>query len=114
VTVAFGVRNFEHLEMGLREINRILRPGGVFIVLEFSTPRAFPFRQVYHFYSHYVLPIIGRLVSKDTRAYTYLPESVSQFPDGDNFKRILAQAGFKDTTCRQLTFGIASIYTGRK
>lgn len=112
--VAFGVRNFEHLEIGLLEINRVLRPGGLFIVLEFSTPHAFPFRQVYHFYSHYVLPFIGRMISKDTRAYTYLPESVSQFPDGDNFKRILAQAGFKDTTCRQLTFGIASIYTGRK
>lgn len=113
-TVAFGVRNFENLDKGIKEIHRVLRPGGVFIVLEFSTPQAFPFRQLYHFYSHYVLPVIGRLISKDTRAYTYLPESVSQFPYGENFTRILRDAGFKDTSCRQLTFGIASIYTGRK
>jgi demethylmenaquinone methyltransferase / 2-methoxy-6-polyprenyl-1,4-benzoquinol methylase len=114
VTVAFGVRNFENLVKGLKEIHRVLKPGGLFIVLEFSKPRSFPFKQLYHFYSHYVLPIIGRLISRDARAYTYLPESVSEFPFGENFMRILDEAGFNNTTCRPLTLGIASIYTGRK
>lgn len=114
VTVAFGVRNFENLEKGLQEIYRVLKPGGMVVILEFSRPRRFPFRQVYNFYFKIVLPRVGRIVSNDKVAYTYLPESVEAFPDGEDFVRILKNTGFKDTACKPLTFGISSIYTGRK
>ena len=112
--VAFGVRNFENLEKGLLEIFRVLKPGAMLVVLEFSRPRGFPFRQVFNFYFKAVLPKIGRVISKDDAAYTYLPESVEAFPDGDDFVGILKKIGFKDTAWKPLTFGISSIYTGRK
>lgn len=114
VTVAFGVRNFENLHQGLSEIWRVLKPGGTLVVLEFSRPRHFPFKQMYNFYFKAILPRIGRLVSKDKSAYTYLPESVQAFPDGEAFQNILKGIGFKDTACKTLTFGISSIYTARK
>lgn len=114
VTVAFGVRNFENLEKGLSEIYRVLRPGAILVVLEFSRPRKFPFRQIYNFYFKGILPKIGQLISKDKSAYTYLPQSVEAFPDGEAFENILKTIGFKDTACRSLTFGISSIYTARK
>lgn len=114
VTVAFGVRNFENLEKGLREIFRVLKPGGKVVVLEFSRPRKFPFKQVYSFYFKAILPKIGRFVSSDKAAYTYLPESVEAFPDGEDFLRILNLVGFKRTQCKALTFGISSIYSGTK
>jgi demethylmenaquinone methyltransferase / 2-methoxy-6-polyprenyl-1,4-benzoquinol methylase len=114
VTVAFGVRNFENLEKGLREIFRVLRPGGKLIVLEFSRPRTFPMKQAYSFYFKVILPRIGRFVSSDKSAYTYLPESVDAFPDGANFLRILENVGFKNTQCKALTFGISSIYSATK
>jgi demethylmenaquinone methyltransferase/2-methoxy-6-polyprenyl-1,4-benzoquinol methylase len=114
VTVAFGVRNFENLEKGLREIYRVLKPGGMVVILEFSKPRKFPVRQLYNFYFKIVLPRIGRVVSSDKAAYTYLPESVEAFPDGEDFKKILNDIGFKDTACKFLTLGISSIYTGQK
>jgi demethylmenaquinone methyltransferase/2-methoxy-6-polyprenyl-1,4-benzoquinol methylase len=114
VTVGFGVRNFENLEKGLREIYRVLKPDAMLVVLEFSRPRKFPFRQLYNFYFKVILPKIGRLISKDKSAYTYLPASVEAFPDGKDFENILRQTGFKNTTCRPLTFGISSIYTARK
>lgn len=114
VTVAFGVRNFENLRKGLTEIYRVLKPGGNIVVLEFSKPPGFPFRQVYSFYFNTILPKLGRLISKDPAAYTYLPESVKAFPDGKDFIGILQGVGFKNTTCRALTFGISSIYTGQK
>jgi demethylmenaquinone methyltransferase/2-methoxy-6-polyprenyl-1,4-benzoquinol methylase len=114
VTVGFGVRNFENLESGLREIRRVMKPGALLVVLEFSRPRKFPFRQLYRFYFKLILPKIGRLISKDRSAYTYLPESVEAFPDGADFENILKKVGFKETTCRPLTFGISSIYTAQK
>lgn len=110
ITVGFGVRNFEHLEKGLSEFHRVLRKGGIACILEFSKPKKFPIKQLYRFYSYYVLPIWGRLISKDQRAYTYLPESVSAFPDGDEFISILKNVGFDSVKEYRLTFGIATIY----
>ncbi|MCS6929530.1 MAG: bifunctional demethylmenaquinone methyltransferase/2-methoxy-6-polyprenyl-1,4-benzoquinol methylase UbiE [Saprospiraceae bacterium] len=114
VTVAFGVRNFEHLEKGLAEIRRVLRPKGRVIILEFSHPTVAPFKQIYHLYFKYVLPVVGRLTSGDQRAYTYLYESVQAFPQGNEFLDILNKTGFKHLQCEQLTLGICSIYTGVK
>ncbi len=114
VIVAFGVRNFENLEKGLSEMNRVLRPGGRAIILEFSKPTVFPFKQLYNFYFRWILPKIGKVVSKDNAAYTYLPESVNEFPFGDDFLRILEKTGYKNTKCKPLTLGISSIYVGEK
>ncbi|GAL83023.1 demethylmenaquinone methyltransferase [Sporocytophaga myxococcoides] len=114
VTVAFGVRNFEHLEKGLSEIFRVLKPGGEVMILEFSQPEKFPFKQLYSFYSKQILPLIGRLVSRDKAAYTYLPESVKKFPYGKEFVSILNRIGFKSATCQSLSLGIASIYVAKK
>lgn len=114
VTVGFGVRNFENLQKGLKEINRVMKPGAKLVILEFSRPRRFPFKQGYNFYFKFVLPKIGRWVSRDKSAYTYLPESVEAFPDGDKFLAILHETGFKNTACKSLTFGVSSIYTAQK
>ena len=114
VTVAYGVRNFENLEWGLADIYRVLKPGGKAVILEFSKPRVFPVKQFYRFYFNYITPGIGKLFSKDARAYTYLPESVAAFPDGKTFTALMDKAGYKNTKCRPLAFGICSIYTGVK
>jgi demethylmenaquinone methyltransferase/2-methoxy-6-polyprenyl-1,4-benzoquinol methylase len=113
-TAAFGVRNFENLEKGLTEMLRVLKPGGTSIILEFSKPTAFPVKQLYNFYFNYMLPGIGKLVSKDSSAYTYLPESVDAFPDGKKFVSILTKVGYKDIKEIRLMFGIASIYKSNK
>ncbi|MBL6447243.1 bifunctional demethylmenaquinone methyltransferase/2-methoxy-6-polyprenyl-1,4-benzoquinol methylase UbiE [Fulvivirga sp. 29W222] len=112
--VSFGVRNFEDLEKGLADMYRVLKPGGKTVILEFSRPSKFPFKNIYNFYFKAILPKIGRLVSKDKAAYTYLPESVQAFPDGERFLEILEKVGFKNTQCKALTFGVSSIYTGVK
>ncbi|HOO84016.1 MAG TPA: bifunctional demethylmenaquinone methyltransferase/2-methoxy-6-polyprenyl-1,4-benzoquinol methylase UbiE [Prolixibacteraceae bacterium] len=112
--VAFGVRNFEDLEKGLFEINRVLKPNAPFCVLEFSKPQHFPVKQLYGFYSYYLLPKIGRLISNDKRAYTYLPESISEFPHGDGFLEILKKCNFENTRLKRLSFGIATLYIGEK
>lgn len=114
VIVAFGVRNFENLEKGLAEILRVLRPNGRAVVLEFSKPTSFPMKQFYSFYFNSILPRIGKTVSQDSSAYTYLPESVQAFPDGQNFVSILSKLGYKNATCQPLTFGISSLYTATK
>lgn len=114
VIVSFGVRNFENLEKGLSDMYRVLKPGGKTVIVEFSQPEKFPMKQGYNFYFKYILPQIGKLISKDNDAYTYLPESVQAFPYGKEFVRILEKVGFKNTTCKSLTFGISSIYVGEK
>jgi len=114
VTVAFGVRNFEHLEVGLSEIMRVLKPGAIIAILEFSKPSSFPFKNIYQFYFKYILPKVGNWISKDNAAYTYLPESVQNFPQGMDFLLILEKIGFKNCQCTALTFGISSIYTAQK
>ncbi|MCX6352807.1 MAG: bifunctional demethylmenaquinone methyltransferase/2-methoxy-6-polyprenyl-1,4-benzoquinol methylase UbiE [Bacteroidetes bacterium] len=114
ITVAFGVRNFENLEKGLAEMYRVLKPDGIAIVLEFSQPQNFIFKNIYYLYFNFVLPNIGKLVSKNINAYSYLPKSVKEFPFGEKFVGILNKQNFKETSCTPLTFGICSIYTGRK
>jgi demethylmenaquinone methyltransferase / 2-methoxy-6-polyprenyl-1,4-benzoquinol methylase len=114
IIVAFGVRNFEDLQKGLAEMLRVLKPGGRVVVLEFSKPTAWYFKPLYHFYFKFVTPAIGKAFSKDSEAYSYLPESVKAFPDGKDFTNILDQLGYKNTSCRPLTFGISSLYSGTK
>ena len=114
VTASFGVRNFEHLERGLGEMYRVLRPGGKLVVLEFSRITVAPLRWLFNIYFGKIMPLIGRLQSKDPRAYSYLFESVQAFPSGKDFTAILDGLGYKNTECKPLTFGIASIYTAEK
>jgi demethylmenaquinone methyltransferase/2-methoxy-6-polyprenyl-1,4-benzoquinol methylase len=114
LTVGFGVRNFENLEKGLGEMLRVVRPGGKLIILEFSKPKKFPIKQLFAFYSKNIIPILGKSISKDSNAYTYLPESVAAFPEGKNFENILAKVGFKDISSTLVSGGIATIYAGTK
>lgn len=114
ITVGFGVRNFENLEKGLENMLRVLKPGGQICVLEFSYPRNFPIKQLYHFYFKYITPTIGKIFSKDTRAYSYLPESVKAFPDNERFTTILEKVGYQKATFKPLSFGIAAIYLAEK
>lgn len=114
LTVAFGVRNFENLDAGLKEMNRVLKSGGLCVVLEFTMPSLFPFKQLYGFYFKNILPLIGRMVSKDTSAYTYLPESVKAFPQNQQFINRMEVAGFTQNKFQTLSLGIAAIYTGFK
>lgn len=113
-TVGFGVRNFENLDAGLKEINRVLKPGAMLVVLEFSKPRVFPVKQIYNFYFNAILPFWGRYISRNQTAYSYLPESVRHFPDGDAFLQKMSAAGFRNVNSQSLSFGICSIYTGTK
>jgi demethylmenaquinone methyltransferase/2-methoxy-6-polyprenyl-1,4-benzoquinol methylase len=112
--VAFGARNFEDLDKGLSEMNRVLRKDGKIVVLEFSRPQIFPMKQFYFFYFKHILPMVGRLISKDKEAYQYLPDTVMRFPEGKDFILRLRNAGFASVEEQRLTFGIATIYTGVK
>ncbi len=114
ITVGFGVRNFEDLDKGLQEIHRVLKTNGIFVVLETSQPEKFPIKQFFNFYSKFIIPTIGKLFSKDKRAYTYLPQSAAIFPYGEKFNNILEKNGFNNATNKPLTFGVASIYTATK
>jgi len=114
ITVAFGVRNYENLEKGLTDMFRVLKPGGKVVILEFSKPRVFPIKQFYNFYFKHILPSIGKLFSKDKKAYAYLEESVQAFPDGKDFTTLMEKIGYQHTKHRSLTFGISAIYTGVK
>lgn len=114
VTVAFGVRNYENLKLGLSEMFRVMKPGGHVVIIEFSQPTAFPVKQLYNFYSRAILPRIGKMISKDKAAYEYLPESVSVFPYGQQFLDIMNDVGFTETKAIPLTLGISSIYWGSK
>lgn len=114
VMCAYGVRNFEHLEAGLTEMCRVLHPGGKVVILEFSHPTNLVVKSLYHFYFRYILPTLGKLLSKHSTAYTYLPESVMAFPEGRRFCEILEHCGFKNAKARPLTFGVTTLYTAEK
>ena len=114
VIVSFGVRNFENLQKGLSDMFRVTKPGGYCLILEFSNPRSFPMKQLYTFYSKYCLPFLGKMISKDPSAYTYLPESVKAFPDGPDFIQIFKSTGYSETKWIPMTGGICSIYIGQK
>jgi demethylmenaquinone methyltransferase/2-methoxy-6-polyprenyl-1,4-benzoquinol methylase len=114
ITVAFGVRNFETLDKGLSEILRVLKPGGIFVILETSVPEKFPFKQGYSFYSKNILPLIGKMFSKDDSAYQYLSDSASVFPYGEVLNNILRKIGFVNVKALPQTFGVATIYSASK
>jgi len=113
-TVGFGVRNFENLETGLSEMLRVLKLGGKGVILEFSKPKKFPVKQSFNFYSKYIIPKIGRSISKDKAAYSYLPESVAAFPEGADFIAIMEKVGYTDIQYKLVSGGIATIYIGTK
>jgi demethylmenaquinone methyltransferase/2-methoxy-6-polyprenyl-1,4-benzoquinol methylase len=114
ITVGFGVRNYENLEKGLGEMLRVLKPGGQAVILEFSKPKAFPVKQLFGFYSKILIPLFGKYISKDERAYTYLPESVAAFPEGTDMMNVLQKVGYHAHKQIRLSGGIASIYIGQK
>lgn len=114
VTVAFGVRNFEDLDKGLQEISRVLIPGGHLVILELSAPERFPMKQLYALYSKIVIPTLGKLLSKDRNAYTYLPQSIKAFPQGEAMTDIIRKAGFSQVTFQRLTLGICTLYFATK
>ncbi|MDX1445828.1 bifunctional demethylmenaquinone methyltransferase/2-methoxy-6-polyprenyl-1,4-benzoquinol methylase UbiE [Lishizhenia sp.] len=114
LTVGFGVRNYENLEKGLSEMLRVIRKDGMAVILEFSKPKKFPVKQSFNFYSKNIIPLLGKSISKDSSAYTYLPESVAAFPEGQDFIDILEKVGYKDVTATLVSGGIATIYVGRK
>ena len=114
VTAAFGIRNFADLDKGLSEMCRVLKPGGHLSIVELTTPVSFPMRQLFHLYSHTVLPVYGRLISKDQSAYSYLTKTIEAFPQGERMVEILQKAGFSEASFKRLTFGICTMYFATK
>ena len=114
VTAAFGVRNFENIEQGIAEMYRVLKPGGHLVILELTTPERFPMKQLFSIYSKIVIPLLGKLLSKDNSAYRYLPDTIKVFPQGEIMKGVLSKAGFGEVSFKRLTFGICTLYTATK
>ena len=114
VTAAFGIRNFADLDQGVREMCRVLKEGGHLSIVELTTPVSFPMRQLFHVYAHTVLPLYGRLISKDTSAYAYLTKTIEAFPQGERMVGILQNAGFREASFKRLTFGICTMYFATK
>lgn len=110
VTVAYGVRNYKDLDQGLREMLRVLKPGGHLVILELCTPRRFPIKQLFRLYSHIVMPALGKLLSKDKSAYRYLPATMEAFPQGEEMKQIISRAGYAEVKFRRFTFGLSTMY----
>ena len=114
VTAAFGIRNFPDLDKGLSEMCRVLKPGGHLCIVELTEPVRFPIKQLFGIYSHTVLPIVGRMISKDTNAYGYLTATIEAFPQGERMMEVFSRAGFSDATFRRLTFGVCTLYVATK
>lgn len=114
VTVAYGARNFENLEAGLREMCRVLKPGGHLMLVELTTPPRFPMKQLFAFYAHTVMPLIGRLISHDDSAYTYLPHSMAAFPQAERLVPLLRHCGFNKVEFKRFTFGLSTMYLATK
>ena len=114
VTVAYGVRNFEDLDRGLCEMLRVLKPGGRLVIIELTSPVRFPMKQLFWLYAHVWMPMVGKLVSRDSRAYSYLPATMEAFPQGEVMQGIIEKAGFQSVKFRRFTFGLSTLYTAEK
>lgn len=114
ITVAFGIRNFDNLDKGLSEMQRVLTPGGCLVILELTTPERFPMKQLYALYSKLVIPMLGKILSKDKSAYRYLPATIKAFPQGEVMQNVIKKAGFSTVHFKRLTFGICTLYTAIK
>jgi demethylmenaquinone methyltransferase/2-methoxy-6-polyprenyl-1,4-benzoquinol methylase len=114
ITVAYGVRNFPDLDKGLSEMRRVLKKNGRLVIIELTAPRRFPMRQLFWLYSHAFMPLVGWMISKDKRAYSYLPATMEAFPQGEEMQKILEKAGYRDVAFKRFTFGLSTMYTAKK